>query len=603
MRFTPVRRLPPAIPSLLGILTANILHAHEPIEVGGDAAAPWLWLLGGMVLAAGGAVAFWLVHQRALQRDRAQLEQARQLELEKLAAAQARQAKEIADSANRAKTEFLATMSHEIRTPLNGVIGSAELMLETPLNAQQREYMTTVRTSAEALLAIVNDILDFSKIEEGKVLLDHTMFDLRQPVVDVLKIASARIGEKNLELVLDFSPDVPPCVHGDPSRLRQILLNLVSNAVKFTAQGHVVVRVTREIDAAISPRVWVRFNVIDTGMGIPAETRVRLFEKFTQADASTTRRFGGTGLGLAISKRLVQLMGGQIGVESTPGQGSLFWFTLPMQVDELPEVPPGSPVGPVLVVEDLPVAGVALEGLLKTMQVRAAVVPSGAEALERLRAAAGETPFEFALVDHSCAAPGNDEWLKTARATPQLQEVKFILLAPPNRHRDTETLFPPEFSAMIVKPVLQSEQLTEAFREARGMKQESAPTRETVRLSRKGLRVLVAEDNNVNRVVMGGMLKKLGCVVEFAENGAEAVAKTRLASHDIIFMDCLMPEMDGWNATLEIRRLDSRTPIVATTANATADDKTRCMKVGMNDYLSKPLRLAEMVRVMERWVG
>jgi len=563
---------------------------------------PWLWLLGGMLMTAIGAAVFWVVHQRALERARAQLEQARQLELEKLAAAQARQAKEIADSANRAKTEFLATMSHEIRTPLNGVIGSAELMLETPLNAQQREYMTTVRTSAEALLAIVNDILDFSKIEEGKVLLDHTMFELRQPVVDVLKIASAKIGEKKLELVLDFSPDVPSRVHGDPSRLRQVLLNLVSNAVKFTAQGHVLVRVTREIDPAIAPRVWVRFNVIDTGMGIPAETRVRLFEKFTQADASTTRRFGGTGLGLAISKRLVELMGGQIGVESKPGQGSLFWFTLPMQVDDVPAAVVPAPAGSVLIVDDLPVAAVAVESLLKTMQMPAATAASGAEALDRLRAV-GEKPVDFVLVDHSCAPPGADEWVKTARALPELQETKFILLAPPNRHADSATPFPPEFSAMVVKPVLQGEQLAEAFREAKGVQKQAVPVRETMTLSRKGVRVLVAEDNSVNRVVMGGMLKKLGCEVEFAENGAEAVAKTRLSSHDIIFMDCLMPEMDGWNATLEIRRLDSRTPIVATTANATADDKTRCMKVGMNDYLSKPLRMAEMVRVMERWVG
>ena len=603
MRFTPVRRWSPALPSLLGLLTANVLRAHEPLSIEGADAEPWLWLLGGMVVTGMGAAVFWMVHQRALERDRAQLEQARQLDLEKLASAQARQAKQIADAANRAKTDFLATMSHEIRTPLNGVIGSAELMLETPLNAQQRDYMTTVRTSAEALLAIVNDILDFSKIEEGKVLLDHTMFDLRQPVVDVLKIAAARVGEKKLELVLDFSPDVAPGVHGDPARLRQVLLNLVSNAVKFTGQGHVLVRITRELDPAIAPRVWVRFNVIDTGMGIPAETRVRLFEKFTQAGASTTRRFGGTGLGLAISKRLVELMGGQIGVESKPGQGSLFWFTLPMQVDDAPVGGVEAPAGSVLIVEDLPVAATALEGMLKTLRMQATTAGSGAEALERLRGAAGEKPFDFVLVDHSCALPGADEWVKTARAMPELQDVKFILLAPPNRHADTETLFPPEFSAMVVKPVLQSEQLVEAFREARGVQKGAVPPREAVRLSRKGLRVLVAEDNSVNRVVMGGMLKKLGCEVEFAENGAEAVAKTRLSSHDIIFMDCLMPEMDGWNATLEIRRLDSRTPIVATTANATADDKTRCMKVGMNDYLSKPLRMAEMVRVMERWVG
>jgi CheY-like chemotaxis protein len=297
-------------------------------------------------------------------------------------------------------------------------------------------------------------------------------------------------------------------------------------------------------------------------------------------------------------------MGGEIGVESTPRQGSLFWFKLPMQVETMPLAQPPAKTGPVLVVDDLPVAAMATQGLLTTMLTTAVVATQGEEAVAKLREAAAEhRAFEFVLVDFSTVSGVNEDWVRKAREIPELKSVKFILMSAPNRHSDTAAPFPPEFAAMLVKPVLQPEQLIEVFREARGAVQEAAPARESVRLSRQGLRVLVAEDNNVNRVVLGGMLKKLGCVVEFAENGAEAVAKTRLSSHDIIFMDCLMPEMDGWNATLEIRRLDSRTPIVATTANATADDKSRCMKVGMNDYLSKPLRLAEMVRVMERWVG
>ncbi|HYP18387.1 MAG TPA: ATP-binding protein, partial [Opitutus sp.] len=364
----------------------------------------WTWWTAMAAATAALCGTFALLQKRALARERERLHQARELELERLASLQARQAKEAADAANHAKSEFLATMSHEIRTPLNGVIGSAELMLETPLNAQQREYMNTVRSSAEALLAIVNDILDFSKIEEGKVVLEHAMFDLRQPVIDVLKIASARIGERDLELVLDFAPDLPVCVYGDAARLRQVLLNLVSNAVKFTPKGHVLVRVTpaERNDAA---KTWLKFAVIDTGIGIPAETRVRLFEKFTQADASTTRRFGGTGLGLAISKRLVELMGGEIGLESDPGHGSLFWFTLPLQVDELQVPASKAPASRALVVDDLAAAADAMIGLLRGLNVHGEGASTLDQATAKIEAAKGESrPFDLVFVDHSVFA-------------------------------------------------------------------------------------------------------------------------------------------------------------------------------------------------------
>jgi signal transduction histidine kinase/CheY-like chemotaxis protein/ligand-binding sensor domain-containing protein len=551
--------------------------------------AAWI----GALIAAGGGV-LWTSLAARYRRESERLAQAGALAEERARAAQARQETALATAASRAKSDFLATMSHEIRTPLNGVIGSADMMLETPLNPDQREHMATLRASAEALLAVLNDILDFSKIEAGHVSIEEAPFDLPQVLIEVVEVCLPRAQAKGIELVLQLPPDVPVQMTGDAARLRQVLLNLLSNAVKFTEHGHVGLGV--EVVAAAPLRL--RFTVTDSGVGIPPDAMARLFERFSQADISTTRKYGGTGLGLAICRRLVALMAGSITVDSKVGQGTRFLVELPGKEGSLGLKPTVQPVS-VLVVDDLPEARVAALGLLLRSGYSAEAVAGWPQAQSWLRRAAAAGGQAVLLLDESVAANAGAEIARELAALPT--RVPLVLMS--GRVRAPEFELGQPLAGVLRKPLLRVEALQEAVRLAlRGTADPMAVT--AAPLSRRyAAHVLVADDDPVNRLVVTKLLEGFGCKVDIATNGAEAVALAKLKTYALIFMDCRMPEMDGFTATLEIRRtVPAAPPIIAITANNTVEDRRHCEQVGMVDFISKPIRRADMQGALERWL-
>ncbi len=535
--------------------------------------------------------------------------------LERAAAEALRSGKELAEEAARVKADFLSNMSHEIRTPMNVIIGMSHLMLNTPMNERQTNFMQKIRISSEHLLSIINDVLDFSKIEAGKLELDHSEFSLESILQDIISLVQEKVSDKNLELLLDVDPSAPEMVIGDPIRLKQILLNYANNAIKFTERGEIVIRM--ELRENLEQEVLLYFSIRDTGIGLTPEQKARLFQSFQQADSSTTRRYGGTGLGLAISKNLAELMGGAVGVESEPGQGSTFWFTarLGKSRNSKPLLQPLPKLRgrKILVVDDNQSSCDVLNNLLQSMHFDAASCSSGFQALTSLEQADSEQhPFEIAIIDWKM--PGMNG-LETAQAIQHLplSKIPHLVMVTAFSKEDVLTQARASgFSKVLVKPVSASTLVDTVITLVSGEPPASNVQEfvnvpfntETARNTLQGASVLLVEDNSLNQEVGRMLLGELGIEADIANHGLEAWEKVQRQAYDLILMDMQMPIMDGITATQKIRLLPglAHIPILAMTANAMQSDKERCLQAGMNDHIPKPIEPAVLTEKLLQWM-